>query len=985
MSKQYWTSLEDLEVTADAATVESDVRSILEGLPILDRRSFLKLIGLSLATGVLSSCSRPVEKIIPYLNQPPEITPGVASWYATTCHGCSAACGALAKVMDGRPIKLEGNPDHRLSKGGLCALGQGAVLSLYDASRQKGPSAAGSNVTWDRVDQEVRQALTNARTTKGKVVVLTSTVTGPATRAVIRDFLSTFPNAGHIIYDPVSYDAIREAHGQAYGQPIIPGYRFDKAEVIVSFGADFLGTWLSPVEFAKRYASGRSLTGSRPRMSRHFQFESRLSLAGSNADYRHQIAPSQQAIYIAALTAMVAKAVAGANPATRTLAQIGLLPLSPEGERRLGKTAEALLKARGRSLIVSDSNDVSVQLAVIALNELLGNVGQTIDLTRPSLQKMGRDADMARLIEEMQRGEVAAIFIHNSNPAYTHPQADTFLEGLRKVPCSVSFATAPDETSAAAKWHCPASHPMESWGDAEPQAGRYSLFQPTLRPLYDTRSFEDSLLTWAGRGLTFHDYLKRHWQAHIFPSQSRHKDFTAFWEEVLQRGFIEVPLLSQNVTSLRWDQAVAAVKQCAGRPHLDSLEVEVFEPVALRDGASANNPWLQELPDPITKITWSNYAAIAPALAREKGIEEGQWIEIEAGGCKVSLPAHIQPGQHPRTISIPLGYGRTQAGPVGNGVGENAYPLASLKGGRRIPSARITAINPLNKKVVFARTQIHSSLEGRPIVEEALYAHLGRESPARQHHKLEAEANLWSEHEYPEYRWGLVVDLTRCIGCSSCVTACDLENNVPVVGEDEVRRSREMHWLRIDRYYKGDPEDPEVVYEPMMCQQCANASCETVCPALATVHDDQGLNVQVYNRCVGTRYCANNCAYKTRRFNFFNHISNDLTRNLALNPNVTVRSRGVMEKCTFCIQRIQEARIRARREGRKVGDGEVKAACEQSCPADAIVFGNLADPRSRVSRLAASARSFRVLEEINRQPSVYYLNKVRNRDEEEVG
>jgi molybdopterin-containing oxidoreductase family iron-sulfur binding subunit len=997
---RYWTSLEELTGTAEVASggggrpidLSSDARGFLASLPGVDRRSFLKLLGVSLAAGALSGCRKPAEKIIPYLNQPVEITPSVANWYATTCHGCSAACGVLAKVVDGRPIKFEGNPDHRISRGGLCAAGQGAVLSVYDAYRQKGPTIGGKAATWEDVDRTVRKALDALRAPRAqrRLVLLTGPLTGAASRALIRESLAAFPGAEHVVYDPVSYDAIREAHAGAYGRPILPGYRFDRADVIVSFGADFLGTWLSPVEFTKQYASGRDVSARDARMSRHFQFESRLSLSGSNADERISIAPSEQAAAVAALTARVARRATSGDPGPRAL--------RPEVERALDRVAEALSGARGRSLVVSDSPDPAVQRAIVALNDALGNVGQSVDLSRPSQQKQGRPADMARLLAEMERGEVAVLLIHGCNPAYTYPEADAFATALRKVPLSVSFAVTPDETARLTTLHCPTHHPLESWGDAEPQVGRLSLVQPTLRPLYDTRAFEESLLAWSGRNLRFYDYLRRYWETEIFPRQKEQQEFIAFWDGMLQRGYLELPVGAAPGSWLLAPGSEAtgakgaelppgglplsppgARSQEPGAGSTATLEVEVYETVALRDGAGANNPWLHELPDPISKVTWDNYAAISPLLARERGIKEGQWIGVSIHGHSVEIPAHIQPGQHPRTISIALGYGRSAAGPVGDHVGVNAYPLVAGKttGLECVIAAR--ADRPLHR---FGRTQIHTSMEGRPIVQEISYSDYQARSTQRAspdaHH--EEHADLWHGEERPDVRWGMAIDLTRCVGCSACVVACDIENNVPVVGREEVGRQREMHWLRIDRYYTGDPEAPRVVHQPMMCQQCGNASCEVVCPVLATVHDDQGLNVQVYNRCVGTRYCSNNCPYKTRRFNFFDNAKSDPTQNLALNPDVTVRSRGIMEKCTFCVQRIQAAKSAARREGRSLEDGQVRTACEQSCPADAIVFGNLADPESRVSKVAAANRSYRVLEELNRQPAVVYLAKVRHRD-----
>jgi len=952
----------------------------------VDRRSFFKWAGFSLAAGVLSGCRKPVEKIVPALNQPPEMTPGVAQWYATTCHGCSAACGALAKVLDGRPLKFEGNPEHGLSQGGLCALGQAAVIGLYDPYRQKGPTFRGARCTWAQVDRGVGQSLQRARQRGEKVGVLTSTLTGPARRALLGDFLALFPTAEHLIYEPVSYEALAEAHSRAYGHRLIPGYRFDRAEVIVSFGADFLGTWLSPVEFTRQYAAGRNPAAKGPGMSRHFQFESHLSLTGSNADYRYPIAPSEQGIYLAALVARVTSELA---PPQLPISSPPTLPA--EAEERVERVAQALLQTPGKSLVVSDSNEVTVQLAVLALNALLGNVGHTVDLSRPSQQKQGRDADLARLVEEMQRGQVAVLLIHGCNPAYTWPEAEQFGKALQQVPCSVSLAPVPDETSRLTTWHCPAHHPLESWGDAEPQVGRFSLFQPTLHPLYDTRAFEDSLLQWLqqmGRGgeTSFHGYLQRYWQERIFPQQEDFSDFTAFWDHLLQRGYWETKPPSPPLSPLSWPAihtALQALRSSDAARRETDLEVEVFESVALRDGAEANNPWLQELPDPITKITWDNYAAISPSLAREKHLAEGHRIELTVAGRTVTLPVHIQPGQHRRTLSVALGYGRTYAGPEGSGVGVNAYPLIVWNDGRRQRSSPGASLRrAAEDPSLFARTQLHDSQEGRPLAREATLAEFLQGWTAKPPPETGKRTSLWAEPPPSLYKWGMVIDLTRCTGCSACVVGCDLENNVPPVGREEVRRQREMHWLRIDRYFSGEEEAPQVVHQPMPCQHCDNASCETVCPALATVHDDQGLNVQVYNRCVGTRYCANNCPYKVRRFNFFHHVGTDPTRNLALNPDVTVRSRGVMEKCSFCLQRIQAARIAARREGRTIRDGEVHTACEQSCPAQAIVFGNLADPHSRVAQLAASPHSYRVLEELNRQPAVYYLVKVRNVEED---
>jgi molybdopterin-containing oxidoreductase family iron-sulfur binding subunit len=996
LAKSDWIGIEELVGGAPPGAEPvgpADLGLTGAALGEVDRRAFLKLVGLSLAAGALSGCRPPRQKIIPAVKQPPEYTPGVARWYATTCHGCPAACGALVKVMDGRPIKFEGNPDHGLSRGGLCAVGQAAVIGLYDAHRQKQPMARGQAVSWEQVDHEIIAALAEAKRQGRKIVLLTGTLVSPASRSVVAKFRAAHPDAEHVVYDAVPYDALRDACRDAYGQPVLPTYRFDQAETVLSFGADFLGTWLSPVEFTWQYATARtSAAGGKPFC--HFQFESCLSLTGTNAGVRAAIAPSEQAASVAWLLAHVAAQVGGQMPLARAAAALPRPSLSRELEAQLTRAAGALLAARGRSLVVAGGNDPSVQLGVLALNELLGNHERTFSTARPSHQRQGRAADLDRLVGEMQRGEVGALLVYGCNPAYSYRDAAAFTAALAQVPCTISLATAPDETAARAAYRCPAHHPLESWGDAEPQAGRLSLFQPTIRPLYATRAFEESLLAWSGQPRSYYAYLKEEWKTRLFPRQAAIPRFNDFWKRALQRGYVELPASGQdrNGEWVSWRVDASEVTHSLTRPAgrtlgagqpAPALELELFEPVALRDGVPAGNAWLQELPDPVTKITWDSWVAVAPVLARQAKIQEGQWLEIEVGGRRLRAAAHLQPGQHSRTLSLPLGYGRTHAGPVGSGIGVDAYPLLAAAGS---PAPVVLRILPLSSAPAnrFACTQPEGSMDDRSLVREIPLNSVsaGHEVSSSNDAEREHEADLWRVHEKAEYRWGLVIDLEKCTGCSACVTACDLENNVPVVGREEVGRQREMHWLRVDRYYTGDPEAPGVRYQPVMCQQCENASCESVCPVLATVHDDQGLNVQVYNRCVGTRYCANACPYKTRRFNFFENTRNDPTQNLALNPDVTVRSRGVMEKCTFCIQRIQAARIRARREDRLVRDGEVRTACEQSCPAGALVFGNLADPDSRVARLARSPRSYRLLEETNRRPAVRYLARVRSGPEE---
>jgi molybdopterin-containing oxidoreductase family iron-sulfur binding subunit len=565
---------------------------------------------------------------------------------------------------------------------------------------------------------------------------------------------------------------------------------------------------------------------------------------------------------------------------------------------------------------------------------------------------------------------------------------------MRKVPLTVSCADRLDETAALAHAVCPDHHFLEAWGDAEPVASFFSLAQPTVAPLFETRATQESLLTWLGRSPDFYEYLRSVWRTTLYPRQTRYASFDEFWDHSLHDGVFVPPPRTASPPRFEADVTAAAAsvvrdhgQSLAGR-HADRYEVHLYETVALRDGAQANNPWLQELPDPVSKVTWGNYASIAPAVASRLGVDNGDIVALDDGTRRIEVPVHVQPGQSPRAISIAVGYGRTRAGRVGHGVGANVYPLVQLLAGIRryfrtgVTVARTGRLDPL------AATQTHHSMEGRTIVQQATLAEwLASRSAGHASDEGPSEVpSLWSERPSGAHAWGMVVDLNTCTGCSACVTACQAENNVPVVGKDEVRRGREMHWIRIDRYYTGSEDNPEAVVQPMMCQHCNHAPCEPVCPVLATVHSSDGLNQQVYNRCVGTRYCENNCPYKVRRFNWFEYARNsrfDFNMNsdlgaMVLNPDVAVRSRGVMEKCSMCVQRIQAGKLTAEQEGRPVADGDIQTACQQVCPAEAIVFGDLSDPRSRVSELNRRQERYKVLEDIGTRPNVSYLTKVRN-------
>jgi molybdopterin-containing oxidoreductase family iron-sulfur binding subunit len=948
----------------------------------VSRRTFIEMIGFSAAAFAFTSCRAPEQKIIPYLKQPVEFTPGVASWFASTCGGCSAGCGVLVKARDGRPIKLEGNPEHPLSGGGLCAVAHGMVFGLYDSERLRQPLIASRPAAWADVDRQIIDILAATKKTGEKVRVLTGTITSPTSREAIVKFLSQFKDGKHIAYEAVSAAAIREAHARTHKTSETPTYRFDRAKLVVSFAADFLGTWIAPTQFTRQYTSVRDLREGRREMLRHVQFESLMSLTGSNADTRVKVSPSEE---IDALL-LLAKLIAATTNAP------GNSMFTADGESRIGprireavhQTANELLDLRGQSLVISGSNDIDVQCVVNSINHALGSYGKTLDLNAPSEQKQGADQEMVELVREMNAGEVGALIISGVNPAYDYYAGEELTNALAKVPLKVSLNPALDETSRLVDFVCPQHHFLEAWDDAEPVRGVFSLSQPTIAPLFQTRAYQESLLRWRGDGRPFYDVLRQSWKEKLFTQQKAHATFDEFWDRSLHDGFAVFPSGPSDQPAFAADRMGESVERLKARAaeYESKLAALLYEKIGLRDGTHANNPWLHELPDPISKITWDNYACVSPKLAEKFELEEGTIVRISNLATTIELPAHIQPGQHDDCVAIAMGYGRTSAGRAGNNIGVNGYPLVRFDNGTFQYQAAGITIEKTAAKVQLASTQLHQTLGGRPLIKEFTLDDYLKEHKAEEH--PEESKSIWKDYQYGEHKWAMVIDLNACIGCSACILSCQAENNVPVVGKDEVRRQREMHWIRLDRYTLGPDDNTRVAYQPVLCNQCDNASCESVCPVLATVHSSEGLNMQVYNRCVGTRYCENNCPYKVRRFNWFENQHPDPIANLALNPDVTVRSRGVMEKCTFCVQRIEEAKIHARNEGRAIRDGEIQTACQQSCPARAISFGDLVDVESRAGKLKHDERDYILLEELNLRPQISYLAKVRNSEEVEV-
>ncbi len=971
------------------------------------RRRFLEASGYAWFLAALAGCERSPVRLAPALPEGIEgRVPGRATFYATVCHACSAGCGVIVKNRDGRPIKLEGNPDHPLSQGGLCAVGQAWLLELYDSHRLRGPLRDGQPLQWDQVDREIGEALRRLQSGKGRVRFLTGTVISPTRRALIREFVSRFPDGRHIVYDALSCSSILEAHQRTHGAALLPKYRLDQADVVVSFDADFLGTWIAPTQYTQAYQTKRAPAGSPPRMSYHVQFESRLSLTGCNADRRLAVRPEQLKSIMSHLAARLAVR------AGRKLAGMEQLSEPPVDAAWLDQLAEHLWQNRGKSLVLCGSQDVQAQVLCNVLNELLDAYGRTVDLERPSYQRQGRDEELGRLLEELQRGQVDALFLADVNPVAELPFGDELAEAIRRVPLVVAVSDLLDETAELARFVCPEGHPLETWSDAEPVAGVVSVSQPVLRPLRQTRSLLESLSVWLGRPQSDFQAVRQHWQKAIHPRAEKPIPFEEFWKRTLRDGVAHVR--PEPVSVKPFDFSVVRLVDVPSASK--GFTLVGYPKVGQRDGRHAHNPWLQELPDPVTKVAWDNYACLAPETAARLDVETGDVVRLEVSDeaeepGAVELPVVVQPGQHPEVVAVALGYGRktserfsrigprwlegrSTVGPNGR-VGVNVAPLLPRQTPLQYTRDNV-AVRPTRRRFPLASTQHHHRIEVperlrtpgvevRPVVQETTLAEFQQNpqagAPPSSHHST---AELWADdHPYRGHHWGMVIDLNKCTGCSACVIACQAENNVPVVGKDEVRRNREMHWLRIDRYYSGQGQTLSVAFQPMMCQQCDHAPCETVCPVLATVHSEEGLNEQVYNRCVGTRYCANNCPYKVRRFNWFQYAHDDALQNAALNPDVTVRSRGVMEKCTFCVQRILEAKLEAKRQGRPLADGEIQPACQQSCPARAIVFGDTNDPNSEVARRMKDPRAYRVLEELNVRPSVTYLRLVRNGESQE--
>jgi len=937
------------------------------------RRDFLKVFGFSVTSAaVLASCEKPIQKAIPYVIQPEEIVPGKALHYATSFYDGHEYASILVKTRDGRPIKIEGNNLSAFNGNGTSARVQASVLSLYDDARLKSPASGKTSLTWDKADSEIIASLTAINNEGGEIVLLTSSIISPSTKRLIKEFGSKFTNFRWVQYDAVSYSAITEANQEIFGKKVIPDLHFDKVNTVVSFNADFLGSWLVPVHFISSYTSRRKLHQGQTDMLRHYHFESGMSLTGSNADYRTPIRPSQEKIVLATIYNKIAASLGK---------EVFEIPLC---ELNLENVVSDLLANKGKSLVISGTNDKRIQLIVSAINLMLGNYPNCIDLDKSISISSGTDAEMEALTQDLKNGKVSAMLIYNVNLAYDYPDSVGFMSGLSKLKLSINLSTELNEMAGLCNYDCPVHHILESWDDAEITPGSLSLTQPCIYPIFETRSFQDSVLTWIGSKISYYDYLKENWKETFF-TISKQSNFEEFWTRSLKEGVFTFEAPKSKSPEIKYE-SIAAALESADDGQKIGFEILFYPSVSLGSGKHSNNPWLMELPDPIAKLCWDNVAAISPMDAEELGMQTGDVIKL---GENISIPAFIQPGQAKGTISIALGYGHSNAGKVADKVGVNVYPFIKYFEGNKKYGFSIDSIGKTTEKVQLALTQTHHSMEGRAIVREtSLSEYLKNpESGNELNKKFESQhQTLYPEVKFDGFHWGLGIDLNSCVGCSACVIACQAENNIPVVGKGEVYRRRIMHWIKIDRYYSDSPAQPMVVFQPLMCQHCDNAPCENVCPVSATNHSNEGLNQMSYNRCIGTKYCINNCPYKVRRFNWYRYTNNkafdfnavsDLGK-LVLNPDVTVRERGVVEKCSFCVQRIQETKLSAKLDGRSIADGDVQPACVQSCPSNALIFGNMNDKESKVSKMKADPRNYHLLEELHTLPSVGYLTKVRN-------
>lgn len=948
----------------------------------INRRHFFKLMGAALALTGLNACTRqPTEQIFPYTQQPEDIVPGKPLFFATATLLGGIARGVVVESHMGRPIKVEGNPQHPASLGATDVFAQASLLTLYDPDRSEVVTNDGNISAWSAFLGALNLQLEKQRAVKGAGLrILTETVTSPTLASQLQTLLTLFPAARWHQYEPIHRDQAKAGARLAFGHYVETQYRFDQADVILALDADFLFAAAGSVRYARDFTARRRVENGLARPNRLYVVESTPSLTGAMADHRWPLRAGEIESFARALAHQLG-----------ILGEAQRLPASGHPQW-LEAVARDLQQHRGSSLVVvGDGQPPVVHALAHALNEALGNVGQTVFYTDPiEAHPVEQMASLRELVADMEAGQVQMLVILGGNPVFTAPADFRFADHLARVEFSVHLSLYEDETSALCHWHIPEAHTLESWSDARAYDGTVTILQPLIAPLYNGKSAHELLAALLGKpDSTAHTIVREYWRSQYEdrgakPGEHRAQgtsDFERWWQTAVHDGLIADSALPPKPVRVKRDELRAKL---AGSelesPVLESQTLEVtFKPdPTIWDGRFANNAWLQELPKPLTKLTWDNAALLSPATAERLGVTNEDVVELRFGGQAVRAPIWVMPGQADNSVTLHLGYGRTRAGQVGTGAGFNAYVL------RTSYAPWIGAgleIIKLDERYPLACTQHHHSMEGRNLVRVGTREDY-RKNPRFAQERGEdppPDLTLYPEHPYEGYSWGMAIDLNACIGCNACVIACQSENNISVVGKHDVRVGREMHWIRIDRYFEGDWQNPRIYHQPVLCMHCDNAPCEVVCPTGATNHSSEGLNQMVYNRCVGTRYCSNNCPYKVRRFNFRLYADWETpSLKLLRNPDVTVRSRGVMEKCTYCVQRINAARIEAKKEDRDLRDGEVMTACQQACPAQAIVFGNLNDPTSRVAKLRASPLNYGLLTQLNTRPRTTYLARVRN-------
>ena len=1014
-NKKYWKSVEELnENSSIVETLRNN--EFAEAIPTDEflsdkeslssssttRRDFLKYVGFSTAAATLAACEGPVHKSIPYVLQPEQIIPGVADYYATTMFDGFDFANLLVKTREGRPIKIENNT---LSGAKFAANARvhASVLSLYDSLRLKQTKIAQKNANWQEADLKIKASLAEAKSKGGQVVLLTGTLASPSTEKLIAEFISKNPTAKHVVYDAVSESAALDAFESVYGERALVDYDFSKANTIVSLDADFLGDWQGG-GFDSGYAQGRIPQAGK--MSKHYQFEANMTLSGAAADKRVAMKISDQKLALV----KIYNIITGSSTATGKIAN----------EEIVIKAAQQLKSAGTKGLLVSGIQDKNAQLLVLAINKSLSSEAFSTTGTRQI--RKGSNEKVAQLITDMNAGNVHTLILSGVNPVYTLAESAKFISGLKKVKLSVAFSLKEDETASITNIAIPAPHYLESWNDLVLTKGTYSLVQPTIRPLFSSKQFQEALLSWNGNSASYYEYIKANSVNYLNGTS---------WNKAVHDGLVVGTSTGASAGSAGFSAAAAAL---ANTTATKDFELVLYTKTGLGDGQQANNPWLQEFPDPITRVSWDNYVTVSQADAKKLGLENkivangglnGSNATVTVNGVKLNIPVIVQPGQAIGTLGLALGYGKKASLKEEMQVGVNAYTF--YNNFNNVQSATIAKASGEHE---FACVQSQKTLMGRGDIIKETTLTIFNSKDAKEwnevpmvsfdHKEVEAtKIDLWEPFDRSVgHHFNLSIDLNACTGCGACVIACHAENNVPVVGKAEVRRSRDMHWLRIDRYYSSEDtfaddnekkenfnglfgdkgslggfgqmehpaDNPQVAFQPVMCQHCNHAPCETVCPVAATSHSRQGQNHMAYNRCVGTRYCANNCPYKVRRFNWFLynnnkefdfHMNDDLGR-MVINPDVNVRSRGVMEKCSMCIQKTQLTILTAKREGREVNVDEFQTACSAACSTGAMVFGDVNNKESKVAKLAEDKRMYHLLEHVGTKPNVFYHVKVRN-------